>query len=100
MFRESVEDLMGETITGDDNDCIIVQRDLLRNLCSVFLMCSDCDDDDANTSCMPILVSRADLQVMSRSHFPYSRTGLTTRLKRLTLFPYEIRKKNRELVGH
>ena len=41
VFRKSVEDLMGETITGDDNNCIVVQRDLLRNLCSVFLMCSD-----------------------------------------------------------
>lgn len=43
MFRKSVEDFVGEPIAGDHNDRVVVQGNLLRNLCCVFPMCGDCE---------------------------------------------------------
>ena len=42
VFCESVEDLMGEAITRKDDNCIIIQRDLPRDLRRVFPVRGDC----------------------------------------------------------
>ena len=42
VFCESVEDLVGQAIARDDNNCIVVQRDLPRDLRRVFPVRGDC----------------------------------------------------------
>ena len=42
VFCESVEDLVGQAITRDDNNCIVVQRDLPRDPRRVFPVRGDC----------------------------------------------------------
>jgi hypothetical protein len=42
VFRESIANLVGEAITREYNDSVVVQGNLLRDLCRVLLVRGDC----------------------------------------------------------